>query len=83
MRYLIQSKEFNQEEFEYYVYLAGSMEINRDWKTFSKEFLGFALKVLTPGYKVTLQNNYYDKNIKQLLSGEKLTINEYNFKIEE
>lgn len=83
MKYLIQSKEFDQEEFEYYVYLAGSMEINNDLNKFSNKFLGFALNKLTPGHKLDFQNRYYEENIKQLLSGEMLTINEYKFKIEE
>jgi len=59
------------------------MEINNDLNKFSNKFLGFALNKLTPGYKLDFQNRYYEENIKQLLSGEMLTINEYKFKIEE
>ena len=83
MKYIIQGEKFDQEDFEYYVFLAGSMEIQNDIEKYSKELLGFELKKLTPGHKAELQNKYYEKNIKQLLSGEVLTINEYRFKIEQ
>ena len=83
MKYIIQGEKFDQEDFEYYVFLAGSMEIQNDPEKYSKELLGFALKKLTQGHKADLQNKYYDKNIKELLSGEVLTINEYRFKIEQ
>ena len=82
-KYIIQGEKFDQEDFEYYVFLAGTMEIQNNLEELSKRFLGFTLKKVTPGEKIDLQNKYYAHNVKQLLSGQILTINDYKFKIEE
>lgn len=83
MKYLIEEREFNQEDFEYYLFMASGLEIESNYKEISEEILGFALNRLTPGYRLDLQNKKYESYMKQLLSGEIVAINNYKFKIEE
>jgi hypothetical protein len=83
MKYLIENREFNQEDFEYYLFMASGLEIESNYKEISKEILGFTLNKLTPGHKIDLQNKRYEIYMKELLSGKTVIINSFSFRIEE